>query len=351
MADPVLETVMDWGRRGLDFALVTVIGVRGSTYRGLGARQVMAVDGTSVGTVSGGCLDVALQSEAATVIESNEAHTVKFDLTADDDEIWGWGIGCNGVTEVLIEPMESAVTLADLIERHEHRLGVLVHVLGAEPERNVTHHDDGSLDGALGEVLDDRRHRRLSLDDADYFLEVIGAAPSLVVCGAGHDAVPLVEYASKTGFDVVVVDDRSNFLDHERFPSAKALVNAKPSEVAAAVELGPGTAVVIMSHNYLRDLDYLAAVIGTDVEYVGVLGPGERLGRLLNDLEDRGVSVDPGRVHGPAGLDIGADGPHQIAVAVLAEVLTVRNELEGGFLRNRKGVPLASRTTEKGSKE
>ncbi len=347
MTDPVLETVRQWSQRGVDFALVTVVGVRGSTYRGLGARQVISADGTSVGSVSGGCLDSALHDETTGVIAEGRARIVSFDLSSDDDEIWGWGIGCNGVTEVLIEPAQGAVALADLIEAHESRLGVLIHALGPEPTRTVRHgSDDEFVDGDAAEVLADRRHRRIDVDGAPHFFEVVGAAPTLVVCGAGHDAVPVVRYASEVGFDVTVVDDRSSFLDQGRFPEAVSLVNCRPSELPAAVDLGPGTSVVIMSHNYLRDLDYLGAVLGTEVDYIGTLGPGRRLQRLLNDLVKSGVAIpdrDRERLYGPAGLDIGADGPRQIAMAVVSEVLAVRNGLGGGSLRDRKGITSSRR--------
>jgi xanthine/CO dehydrogenase XdhC/CoxF family maturation factor len=110
--------------------------------------------------------------------------------------------------------------------------------------------------------------------------------------------------------------------------------------MGSAVDLDPSASVVIMSHNYLRDLDYLAAVLGTAVPYIGVLGPGERLERLLKDLAERGIEPDErdlAALHGPAGLDIGAEGPIEIAWAVLGEIMAVRRQAGAGFLRNRKG--------------
>ncbi|MDH5521629.1 MAG: XdhC family protein, partial [Acidimicrobiia bacterium] len=99
-----MDTISEWSQRDVRFALATVVGVRGSTYRGLTARQLISSDGTSVGTVSGGCLDSDLHAVAAEVIATSRAQLVEFDLTADDEAVWGWGIGCNGATEVLVEP-------------------------------------------------------------------------------------------------------------------------------------------------------------------------------------------------------------------------------------------------------
>ena len=107
--DQLITTIQDWASRNVSFALATVVGVRGSTYRGLAARQLVAADGTSVGTVSGGCLDSDLAGMATRVVLSGRPELIEFDLTADDEAIWGWGIGCNGATELLVEPADSAV--------------------------------------------------------------------------------------------------------------------------------------------------------------------------------------------------------------------------------------------------
>ena len=142
--DSILEAIHDWSERGLDFALATVVGVRGSTYRGLGARQLVGADGAGVGTVSGGCLDQDLHRVALEVIDRGEARIVEFDLTADDEAIWGWGIGCNGATRLLVEPADTALVLAAQIQaaRAEQRPVAVTHIL--EP---------GSSGAAVGERL------------------------------------------------------------------------------------------------------------------------------------------------------------------------------------------------------
>ncbi len=134
-------------------------------------------------------------------------------------------------------------------------------------------------------------------------LEVVGAPSRLVVCGAGHDAAPLVRFGAELGFEVTVVDDRRQFLTEDRFPDAAHLVHARPSDVSSVIETDPRTYVVLMSHNYLRDLDYLRSLIGTEVAYIGALGPGARLQRLLDDLQTEGTLLlesDLRKLHGPA---------------------------------------------------
>ena len=115
--DRILDAAQDWLARDLDFALATVVGVRGSTYRGLAARQLVGADGQSVGAVSGGCLDEDLQREAAEVIRLDRPRVVEFDLTADDEAVWGWGIGCNGATRLVVEPPSSVARLVEQVRR------------------------------------------------------------------------------------------------------------------------------------------------------------------------------------------------------------------------------------------
>ncbi len=356
--DSILEAITDWSERGLPFALATVVGVRGSTYRGLGARQLVAADGAGVGTVSGGCLDQDLHRIALDVIDRDAARIVEFDLTADDEAIWGWGIGCNGATRLLVEPASSARDVARhiLAARAEQRPLAITHLLDPGPfdlpvgARRYERLDGGGADGLgpLDPLVEDLARRALQtghhelavVDGAEVFVEVVGAPSRLVICGAGHDAAPVARYGTELGFEVVVVDERRQVLDRERFGSDVALVHGRPSDLADHVELDGRTYVVVMSHNYLRDLDYLRSLIGSDVAYIGALGPGARLERLLKDLEADGVEVtdaDLAKIHAPAGLDVGAEGPQEIAWAVLAEILAVRRGKGGGFLRKRKG--------------
>ena len=337
MTDQVLETVPEWRRRQIPFVLATVVGVRGSTYRGLGARQLIAGDGSMVGTVSGGCLDNELIDIAGAMGEADAARIVEFDLTADDEAVWGWGIGCNGVTQLLVEPAPAAQALRELVDSSP---GGILHTLsgpelGAHLGVDLAH---GIWGVDLAEARREGRHRRIHRDGVDYLLEVVSGRSRLIVCGAGHDAVPLVRLGKELGFETTVVDDRRAFLTHERFPEADRLVQCAPADLTSHVDVDEGTNFVIMSHNYLRDVDYLGSLIGTGAAYIGCLGPGERLERMLKDLSARGIEPGPTeRIFGPAGLDLGADGPVEIAWAILSEILSVRRQRGGGFLVEKKG--------------
>lgn len=335
----IFSTVRDWARRDVPFAMATVVGVRGSTYRGLAARQLMASGGMSVGTVSGGCLDNDLARVGVDVQTNNRPIVVEFDLTADDEAIWGWGIGCNGATELLVEPASSAIELAALVESGAT---AVVHTLSGEDlgSHRAVDADDPDWGSNVADARAAGRHTRLNRSGESFLLELITGRPRLIVCGAGHDAVPMSRLAAELGFEVTVVDDRRQFLSPERFPEAALLVHCAPRDVSSRVVLDPATGVVIMSHNYARDVGFLGSLQGTNVFYVGCLGPGERLERMLKDLAASGIvfgQAELARLHGPAGLDLGAEGPTEIAWSVLAEIMAVRRHAEGGPLVLKKG--------------
>lgn len=335
----IFTTIAEWAKKDVPFALATVVGVRGSTYRGLAARQLIAADGTSVGTVSGGCLDNDLKQVALDVLRSGRPALVEFDLTADDEAVWGWGIGCNGATELLVEPGPSAVELSLI-----RATGALAVVHGLSGDGLGAHlpisADDLEWGADALEAKAAGRHRRVDRAGNQYLLEVISGRPRLVVCGAGHDAAPLVKLGAELGFEVTVVDDRRQFLTLERFPEAASLVHCAPAELRNHVTLDSATSVVIMSHNFERDVAFLGSVIEEPVAYIGCLGPGERLERMLKDLSSGAVGDAQMKIlHGPAGLDLGAEGPVEIAWSVLSEILAVRSHAAGGPLVLKKGPP------------
>jgi xanthine dehydrogenase accessory factor len=137
-----------------------------------------------------------------------------------------------------------------------------------------------------------------------------------------------------------VIDDREAFLKARRFPEAARFVSTQPIEAAEAAGVDDRTFVVVMSHNFLRDKDYLRSFLGTGARYIGMLGPSARLERLLAELKREGFEPDRGDmavVHGPAGLDLGGDGPDEVAWAIVAEVMAEWNGRRGGSLRDRTG--------------
>jgi xanthine dehydrogenase accessory factor len=358
----VLRAIEEGAARGERMALATIVAVQGSTYRREGARLLLPERGKLVGTISGGCLEGDIQAAAAEVMKTGEPRLVHFDLTADDEVVWGWGLGCNGVIDVFVEPAEGAVQTAAAIRRaiEEHRSLVAVTVIESPtPDRpragsRMLVHPDGRAEGSLGDDGLDERARDEGLralssnrsgvitlsEDVRAFVEVLSPPLRLLVCGAGHDAISLVAAAAGLGWQVEVIDDRDAFLRKERFPGAARFVKTEPGSAAGKAGVDGRTYVVVMSHNFVRDKEYLRSFLSTPAPYIGMLGPRARLDRLLAELGREGFESPPedlAVVHGPAGLDLGGDGPEEVAWAVVAEILAVRNGRRGGFLKDREG--------------
>ena len=358
----VLEAISSLDVQGRQMALATIVGVTGSTYRRPGARLLVAEDGKMVGNLSGGCLEGEVYGVAQIVMKSGESRLELYDLTADDEVVWGWGLGCNGAIEVFIEPAAKAIELAGAIRRaiDEARPVVAATVLessapGVDPGARLLVETNGEFSGTVGGEADcrivagealkalaesDTSAREVALKEgsARVFFESIEPPTRLLICGAGHDAIPLAAAAAGLGWRVVVADDRESLLNSDRFPGAQSFVNCPPGEVVDAAEVDDRTYAVVMSHNYLRDRDYLRVLAGSPAAYVGMLGPKARLERLLGDLATEGITPDEkerARIHGPAGLDIGAEGPEEIAAAIVAEILALDRARNAGFLKDR----------------
>lgn len=366
----VLKAIEEGRTGGHRMALATIVGVKGSTYRREGARLLIPEHGKPVGTISGGCLEGDVREAAKGVMEAGTSRLMRFDLTADDEVVWGWGLGCNGVIDVFVEPAEGAFETAGALRQalDERRAVALATVIeagaspGLTPGARMLIHPDGSAEDSLGdegidarstraaiESLEAERSRTVEVEDGvRVFIEVLAPPPRLLVCGAGHDAIPLVRSAAGLGWWVEVVDDRDSFLKPHRFPGATRFVKTEPIDAAGAAGVDDRTFVVVMSHNFLRDKDYLRSFLGEPVRYIGMLGPGARLERLLDTLKREGFDPNPADleiVHGPAGLDLGGDGPEEVAWAIVAEIMAVWNGRSGGSLRDRSG-PIHERPKE-----
>src|SRR5947209_9986384 len=339
-------------------ALATIVGVRGSTYRRRSARLLLSRSQQMVGNISGGCLEGDVMVVADEVMTSGQARLVTYDLTADDDVVWGLGLGCNGAVDIFVEPVDPSAEIFTLYRKaiaEERALAAVTVLSGAG--RRLAVWADGARIGTLGDAtMDDRAARagtaaiqegasRIfslpgSAGAVQAFVEVLRPPIRLVVCGAGHDAVPVVQLAAQMGWRVVVVDSRERFLTRDRFPGARQFIKADPTSAPDRVPMDDRTYVVIMTHNYLHDRDLLRGFLRTGAGYLGMLGPRIRTEKILDELWRDGVTMsdrDRGRIFGPLGLDIGGETPEEIALAIVGEIQAVESGRRGGFLRERKG--------------
>jgi xanthine/CO dehydrogenase XdhC/CoxF family maturation factor len=277
-----------------------------------------------------------------------EALRVRYDHRGEDDVLWGLGLGCAGLVDVLLQPVSrdapgpfaalrealggaAPVALATVVARE----GEVAPELGAPWELSAGERAALSARGRAGTRWREGQGFRVEL------LEEWLAPPTpLLVLGAGPDVVPVVRLAAALGFSVRVVDPRPGPARADRFPEADEVLACRPEEVASLVAVTPSSVALVMTHHYLHDKAFLGWLLAGPARYVGVLGPKRRTEDLLRDLRAEGARFPEEaleRVHGPAGLDLGADGAEQIALALLAEIQAVLAGRPGGSLRDRKG--------------
>jgi xanthine dehydrogenase accessory factor len=325
-------------RVGVPAALAVVTRIEGSGYRRAGARLLIEGDGAFTGGVSGGCLEEDVRRVGQEVAATGRSRLLHYDTGDDEDTVFGLGLGCNGEVDLMVAPIAGAETRA-LFARLEPLLA------GDEPFALATAVEDGGpaafavvgaggviagagdLEGAGRRALAEGSHREAS-GGRHLFAEGLRPPPRLLVVGAGDDARPLVAFAAAVGFRVTVVDHRPAFLTVARFPEAQRLVLARGES-----EVPLGALAVVKTHNLARDRDWVRQLIAADALYLGLLGPRARSERIFAELGlPRGD-----RVFAPVGLDLGADGPEQVALAVVAELLAVAAGHPGGHLRDRRG--------------
>ena len=342
-------------------ALATLVKVEGSAYRRPGARMLIASDGKQVGTISGGCLESDVVERSQSVIKTGISILVKYDTTSEDDLIWGLGLGCQGVAYILIERLDRDANALHLIEEclSTRQAGAVATVFDVEGTDTVKKGDrlilkpDGSIvstinDSELENIIRCDLHSVLQQQKSatqaytlsegiiGVFLEVIQPPISLVLFGAGFDALPVVHFAKQLGWYVTLIDPKARPLTKKRFEICDRLILGFPNETEAQKEFNEQTVVVVMSHNYLYDLEFLQTLTPISLKYLGILGPKKRTDRLLQDLKLEGFILKPdSKLYSPVGLDIGADNPEEIALSIIAEIQAVIQNRQGGFLKNR----------------
>jgi len=321
-------------------------------------------DGRRIGTVSGGCLEGEVCRKAWWYTEDGQASVRIYDTSSDDDAVWEFGLGCNGVVHVLFERVSDAGTqemLRFVAERRAARRPVAVATVvalregspgtlrcGARLLFDAEGVSGGTLAGGRFEALLHGLARdawvqqksqlvHLGADEApeacDVFVEWIGTPPALVVFGAGHDAQPVVRLAKGLGWHVTVADGRSNYATRQRFPEADVVQVLKPGQALQGIEITRDTAVVMMTHNYPEDARLLGSILPAKPRYLGLLGPKSRAEELLEEV---GLPVTGIDIHAPVGLDLGSDAPDSVALAIVAEIQAVLHGRAGGMLRMRQ---------------
>ena len=350
---------------GKQVALATVVHVEGSSYRRPGARMLITEEGTLTGAISGGCLEGDALRKALFVMAQQKPMLVTYDTMDDDDAKFGVGLGCNGIIQVLLEPIQPLQenNPLQLLQQlaSERANAVLVTVFSLDNKKDP---QQGTCllvkeQHVVGEITSELSLKEVVLADATIalesrtsafknytssakavtaFLEMVPPAVSLVILGAGNDLIPLVQMADIIGWETTVVDGRPSYAKQERFTSACQVLVSKPEQVLSQVSIDEKTIFLLMTHNYNYDLAMLKELVKSDLVYIGILGPTKKLQRMLDELAEQGSALDPRQVamiHSPMGLDIGAETPEEIALSILAEVKAVIAGRQGNSLKGQ----------------
>jgi xanthine dehydrogenase accessory factor len=346
--------------------LATVVNTKGSTYRQPGARMLITSEGRTVGTISGGCLEKDIFEYARLGIRADEPIVVRYDTTSSEDIVWGFGLGCNGVVEVLIERIDCTRQLNPmvffaqcLLDRQPRVIatvfavnGLLKVKVGARlilnPDSSIsTDIIETNLTEAIAQdaklakktQLSTLNKYQLSSGSVEVFIEVIQPPTPLLVFGAGPDALPVVRFAKTLGWQTTVIDCRALETTRERFLIADKIILTRRQILQQEIVVNSSTVAVVMTHNYLDDLEIIKLLLPSPACYIGILGAKHRSERLLLDLHTEKLNYTKDqfqRLHAPIGIDIGANTPEEIALAIVAEIQAVLTNRSGGFLKNCK---------------
>ncbi len=308
-------------------ALATLVSVEGSSYRRVGARLLVAENGASLGSISGGCLESDVIERALQVLKDGRAQMAVYNTTDENDLVWGTGTGCNGVVKILIERLPAAPAWVkavrdSLTARRPIELQVVWESAAPKTLGTCAAVELPKPPPAKTKIFTDR----------------IEPPVRLLVLGAGDDVLPLVNLAHELGWVVEVADARATKATTGRFPNA-ARVSVLPPAHAAEIPLDPWTVAVVMTHRYRDDVELLKALLPRELLYLGLLGPRKRADKILAELAAEKFKVSAkmrAKLHAPVGLDLGGDGPGAVALAILAEIQSVFARRDGRPLRERK---------------
>jgi len=337
----IAEELLAWRARGDRLAIATVVRVSGSAPRPLGAT-LLAAPGTRIaGSVSNGCVEADVYEAAMSASESGAARVIRYGIS--DEFAFTVGLSCGGQIDVLVEAVnELHGRAAEAI--HAGRSAVLASVIAPEGRAGTraawidgerVEGSDPALLPLMAQARDALREgvSRIVRGEEEVLLNVAGTPPLLAIVGASDVAMALARIGHGLGYRIVVADPREALASRDRFPAADELVSAWPKEALGRLALDAAAAVVILTHDEKFDHPALVAALRSGAGYVGAIGSRRTNEQRFAWLRTQGFGdVDIERLHAPIGLDIGATGAEEMALAILAEIVAVRRARRGGML-------------------
>jgi xanthine dehydrogenase accessory factor len=334
----VIDDIDRWLEENQAVALATVVQTWGSAPRKVGAKMALTPDGRISGSVSGGCVEGAVFEEGTAALQANHPKLLHFGVA--DETAWDVGLACGGTIEVFVEPLDTAVYHFMHILILNDAAGAAITVIRGPEEmlgRKLAVSRAGERLGTLGEAALDAQAmaaearavhpQRVQLtDEVEVFIDTVRPAPTLIMVGGVHIAIALTSYAKTLGYRTLVIDPRRAFGSDERFPHVDQLIQAWPDKAFAEVEVTPETAVALLTHDPKIDDPALKIILKANPFYIGALGSNKTHAKRVERLRGYGFGDEEiGKIHGPIGLNIGAQTPEEIALSIMAEIVKARS--------------------------
>lgn len=351
--DSIIAQYEKLKKTGTGSILATVVHVEGSSYRKAGARMLVDEVGNITGAISGGCLEGDALRKALHALHQQKNKLITYDTSDEDDAVIGAQLGCNGIIQVLFEPLDyedpmNPCALLKLVINKKKPAAIVIRFnlnkMKVQPGTSLVFDENLKETGKLPEkelfevIL---KHSETTLKDnkADFIEYDFGEATShvfiqnylppvkLIIVGAGNDAQILAQQAELLGWDVIVTDGRPTHANKERFTSSCQVIVSKPEKTLENIEIDQRSCLVLMSHNYNYDLAVLKLLLDEQkIFYIGILGPLKKYQRMLDDLSEEEFELNEEtlkKIHAPVGLEIGAETPAEIGLSILAEIQSV----------------------------
>ena len=320
-------------QQGVKCVLATVVLLEGSSYRRPGVRMLITENNEMIGAVSGGCVEKEVLKQSASVFLTGIPKVMTYDGR--------YRLGCEGILYILLETFtpshEMLLAFDDCLSNRAH-----YHIKSYFDKSLEPNPDFGSriiFDKEQSYHFNRNKSEVTQTANLLFFEQFLEPSQQLIIIGAEHDAAQVSLCASFLGWDVLVVTHPADQQTTNNFPGARSLIHSLPEKFPLEL-VKKQTAVVLMNHNYAKDLGFLTVLLQADFFYLGILGPVKRREKLLSDIMDMDPQMDISlleKVHAPAGINLGSETPQEIAVSICSEILAVQRKEEPCFLKNKSG--------------
>ncbi|NQU51044.1 MAG: XdhC family protein [Bacteroidetes bacterium] len=325
-----------------DFALATIFNVKGSAYRREGTRMVIGTNGNWYGNISGGCLEGDILRKARKVIKTCESILVTYDTREGKNKEIRMALGCNGVIDILIEPVNDSVvkfckTVCNYFENEETafistEIQLIKDKLFVSREINKTESPDFPKS-----TLENENYCHVEkLEFKITLYEHLGLQRKMVIWGAGPDVYPLANFSTQLGWKTIVASD-CGLQNLENRLQDTEIIQSNFDDFEQKISLHQNTAVLLVSHDFYKDYFILERIIQKNVKYIGIMGPKRRGERMIQEFKKRNseIKFDQNKIHYPVGLDIGSDNPVEIALSIVAEIQSVFSQKNAAPLKEK----------------